>query len=170
MDVPTIETDRVRLRPLADADVEELLPAVYAPGIAEWWGDTSDPDHQREGFRNDGAAFAIDTADGDLAGWLCFHEETEPDYLEVSFDILVLPAFQGRGLGPAALRAAIRWFADHRGHHRFSIDPSATNARAIRAYSSVGFKPVGTLRRAERAPSGHWRDSLLMDLLIEELA
>jgi len=169
MGVPTVVSDRVRLRPLTDADVEALLPAVHEPGIAEWWGDTSDPDHQREGFRNGGAAFAIDIPAGELAGWLCFHEETEPDYREVSFDILLLPACQGRGLGADALRAAIRWFAAERGHHRFTIDPSAANERAIRAYASVGFKPVGILRRAERAPDGHWRDGLLMDLLIDEL-
>jgi aminoglycoside 6'-N-acetyltransferase len=28
---------------------------------------------------------------------------------------------------------------------------------------------VGVMRRAERAPDGRWRDSLLMDLLADEL-
>ena len=64
----------------------------------------------------------------------------------------------------------IRWLADERGHHRVTIDPSAANERAIKAYASVGFKPVGVMRRYERDPDGPtFHDGLLMDLLIEEL-
>lgn len=168
MELPTIEGERLTLRALTDEDVEILLPAIYEPGTVEWWGDTSDRDYQREGLRNEGHAFAI-VVDGQTAGWLCFHEETEPDYLSVAFDILLRPAFQHRGLGADALRVAIRWFADKRGHHHFTIDPSAKNERAIKSYASVGFKPVGLLRKNERAPDGTWRDSLLMDLLADEL-
>lgn len=168
MDLPVLHGERLTLRPLTDDDVEILLPAIYEPGTVEWWGDTSDRDYQREGLRNEGNAFAIVVGD-ETAGWLCFHEETEPDYLNVAFDILLRPAFQHRGLGADALRLLIRWFVEARGHHHFTIDPSATNDRAIKAYASVGFKPVGLLRKAERAPDGHWRDSLLMDLLADEL-
>jgi aminoglycoside 6'-N-acetyltransferase len=64
----------------------------------------------------------------------------------------------------------ITWLADERGHHRFSIDPSARNERAIRAYEDVGFKRVGVMRRYERDAEGPgFHDGLLMDLLIEEL-
>jgi len=168
VDLPTLHGERVTLRKLTADDIERLLPAVYEPGIAEWWGDTSDADYQREGFENEGKAFAIDLGD-ELAGWLCFHEETEPDYPSVTFDILLLPAFQGQGLGPEALRALIRWFIDERGHHFFMIDPAAENHRAIAAYKAAGFRPVGILRKQERAPDGRWRDSLLMDLLAEDL-
>ncbi len=168
MELPVLRNERLTLRPLSDEDVEALLPAVYEPGIAEWWGDTSDADYQREGFRNEGSAFAIYAGD-EVAGWLAFHEETEPDYRQVALDIMLRPGFQGQGLGPEALRTIIRWFIDTHGHHRFTIDPSAQNRRAIKAYASVGFKPVGLLRKAERAPDGRWRDSLLMDLLAEDL-
>jgi aminoglycoside 6'-N-acetyltransferase len=168
MELPVLTSERLTLRPLCDEDVEALLPAVYEPGIAEWWGDTSDPDYQREGFRNEGSAFAIYVAD-EVAGWLAFHEETEPDYRQVALDIMLRPGFQDQGLGPEALRTATRWFIDVRGHHRFTIDPTLENKRAIAAYERVGFKPVGILRQQERAPDGHWRDGLLMDLLAEEL-
>jgi aminoglycoside 6'-N-acetyltransferase len=169
MKLPVIESERLTLRPLTDEDVEILLPAIYEPGTVEWWGDTSDRDYQREGLRNEGNAFAI-VVGGEVAGWLSFDEEPEPDYREVAFDILLRPAFQHQGLGADALRTLIRWFIDERGHHRFTIDPSAKNERAIKAYTSIGFKPVGILRNAERAPEGHWRDSLLMDLLADELS
>jgi aminoglycoside 6'-N-acetyltransferase len=168
VELPVLRGERVRLQPLGDEDVEVLLGVVHEPGIAEWWGDTSDADHQREGFRNEGSAFAIYVGEA-IAGWLAFHEETEPDYRQVALDIMLVPDYQDQGLGPEALRTAIRWFAEERGHHRFTIDPTVDNERAIAAYASVGFKPVGVLRKHERAPDGHWRDGLLMDLLAEEL-
>jgi aminoglycoside 6'-N-acetyltransferase len=115
----------------------------------------------------DGAAWAIETG-GELAGWLGFTEETEPEYRSVGLDISLSGRYQGQGLGPDALRTAIRWFASERGHHRFTIDPNAANERAIKAYAAVGFKPVGIMRRCELV-DGEWTDGLLMDLLIEEL-
>ncbi|MDX6639590.1 MAG: hypothetical protein QOF12_601, partial [Solirubrobacteraceae bacterium] len=56
-----------------------------------------------------------------------------------------------------------------RGHHRITIDPALANARAIRCYEAVGFRPVGVTRRSERAPDGSWEDGLLMELLAEDL-
>lgn len=87
----------------------------------------------------------------------------------VALDIALAPALHGQGYGSETLRLAIRHWIEARGHHRFSIDPSAANEQAIRAYAAIGFKPVGILRRYERAPDGSWRDSLLMDLLADEL-
>jgi aminoglycoside 6'-N-acetyltransferase len=115
----------------------------------------------------DGSAWAVE-ADGALVGWLGFTEETEAQYRHVGLDISLSSRFQGQGLGPDALRTAIRWFASERGHHRFTIDPNASNEPAIKAYSAVGFRPIGIMRRAELI-DGEWTDGLLMDLLIEEL-
>jgi len=49
-------------------------------------------------------------------------------------------------------------------------DPVAAIERAIRAYASVGFRPVGVMRQYERGPDGRFHDGLLMDLLRGELA
>jgi aminoglycoside 6'-N-acetyltransferase len=168
MQLPVLHGERVTLRPISEADLEPLAAIIREPGVAEWWGESDEPDRLRENLRMEGAAWAIET-DGELAGWLGFTEETEPEYRSVGLDISLSGRFQGRGLGPDALRAAIRWFAGERGHHRFTIDPAAHNERAIKAYSAVGFRPVGVLRRAELGPDGRWHDGLLMDLLAEEL-
>ena len=45
-------------------------------------------------------------------------------------------------------------------HHRIEIDPAAHNAAAIRAYTKVGFRPVGVTRRSERGPDGTWHEGL----------
>jgi aminoglycoside 6'-N-acetyltransferase len=56
-----------------------------------------------------------------------------------------------------------------RGHHRFTIDPSTENERAIRAYEKTGFKPIGVARRCEQLREGEWTDGLMMDLLVSDL-
>ena len=84
-------------------------------------------------------------------------------------DIMVGEAFQGRGIGRRALALSARLLFEERDHHRITIDPAAANERAIRCYAAVGFRPVGILRRYERAPDGTWEDGLLMDLLADEL-
>ena len=168
MPVPVLHADGATLRPLTEDDVERLAAIVAAPGVREWWGTPDPPEREREGLRNDGAAFAVEV-DGELAGWVGFSEESEPDYRHASLDIALAPRHQGSGVGPAALRAAVLWLAEERGHHRFTIDPAVENERAIRAYSKVGFRRVGIMRRAERFADGSWHDSLLMDLVAEEL-
>jgi aminoglycoside 6'-N-acetyltransferase len=169
MSLPVLHGERVTLRPIAEADLDALVAIIQSPGVREWWWEAGDAARLRDGFREDvGSAFAIEL-EGELAGWLGFHEETDPGYLHASVDLSLDPRFQGQGLGPDAIRTVIRWLADERGHHRFTIDPSAQNDRAIKAYERVGFKPVGLLRRYERGPDGSFHDGLLMDLLIEEL-
>jgi aminoglycoside 6'-N-acetyltransferase len=166
--VPVLHAQRVTLRPLTDEDVERLVAIVAAPGVREWWGMPDPPERERVGLRNDGAAFAVEV-EADLAGWIGFNEELEPDYRHAALDIALAPPYQDRGLGPEALRTAIGWLAEERGHHRFTIDPALENERAIRAYAKVGFSPVGIMRRSERGADGEWHDALLMDLLADEL-
>ncbi len=73
-------------------------------------------------------------------------------------------------MGRDAVATLARHLVRDRGHHRITIDPAADNTAAIRCYSAVGFRPVGVMRRYERDVDGEgWHDSLLMDLLAEEL-
>jgi len=162
--LPSLRGERLLLRPAQDGDAQALTDILVEPEVARWWGH-NDSASVREEMRAQ-PSFVI-VIGGAVAGWLQVHEETEPDYPSVAFDIVLAPAMHGRGLGQEALRLAIRHFIE-RGHHRFSIDPSQANERAIRSYASVGFKPVGVLRAYERAPDGTWRDGLLMDLLADE--
>ena len=95
-------------------------------------------------------------------------EEPDPMYRHAGIDIAIRAAWQGIGLGPDAIRALARHLIEERGHHRLIIDPAAHNARAIKAYERVGFKPVGVMREYERGPDGTWHDGLLMELLRDD--
>lgn len=162
---PVLRGERLTLRPAVEADVPALAEILAETEVATWWGA-----YDEARVRSELAGTWVIEVGGAVAGWLHAHEEREPDFPSVAFDLFVTTRLRGGGYGREALRTAIRWFAEERGHHRFTIDPAVANERAIRAYEAVGFRRVGVLRRYERAPDGRWRDGLLMDLLIEQLA
>lgn len=163
-----IHGDRVRLRPLAAADRARVREILATPEVARWWGE---PDRETEGLyevEEGYTVYAIELG-GEIAGVIASSEELDPLYRHAGIDIAVHPGFHGRGIGTDALRALARHLIDQ-GHHRLTIDPAAANETAIRVYVKVGFRPVGVLRKYERAPDGTWHDGLLMDLLAEELS
>jgi aminoglycoside 6'-N-acetyltransferase len=164
MELPILRGERLTLRPATEDDVDALVALLSEPEVYAWWG-ANDAASVREQLAD---TYAI-VVEGELAGWLQLHEEAEPQYPSVWFDISLTTRLHGRGYGREALRMAIRHQVS-RGHHRFSIDPAADNERAIRCYRAVGFRPVGVMREYEVTPDGSRRDGLLMDLLARELA
>jgi len=161
--LPVLRGERLALRPAREDDLDALMTILREPEVAAWWG-RYDADRVR-GDLGELRSYVIEV-DGAVAGWLHVHEEAEPDWPSVAFDVLVSERLRGAGYGREALRMAIRHFAG-RGHHRFTIDPAVENERAIRAYEAVGFRRVGVMRRYERGPDGRWRDGLLMELIVE---
>ncbi|RSD23843.1 GNAT family N-acetyltransferase [Amycolatopsis eburnea] len=162
-----IHGERVRLRPIGPADRARAREILATPEVARWWGD---PDTETEGLYSveEGYSVYVIEFDGVVVGLIQSCEELDPQYRHAGIDISVHPDFHGRGLGTDALRTLARHLLDG-GHHRLTIDPAASNETAIRVYTKVGFRPVGVLRRYERAADGSWHDGLLMDLLAGEL-
>lgn len=167
---PTLRGRRVVLRPVVETDIPDLRAILDEPGVARWWGP-----------RRPGVDVALDWLDGDentvvfaveldglVIGSIQAAEEVDPDHRHAGIDLFLTATAQGQGLGPDAIRTVARWLFETRGHHRLTIDPSAANERAIRAYGSVGFRPVGVMRDYERGPDGTFHDGLLMDLLRPE--
>jgi aminoglycoside 6'-N-acetyltransferase len=163
---PILAGEHVVLRPLTDADTRVLRDILAEPAVARWWAGTSAGDASAED--DDGVRLAIEL-NGDVVGAIQYAEEDDPDYRHAGIDIFLATRAQGRGAGPDAIRTLARYLFLERGHHRLTIDPAASNTRAIAAYAKVGFRPVGVMRQYERGPDGTWHDGLLMDLLREEL-
>jgi aminoglycoside 6'-N-acetyltransferase len=159
---------RVRLRPVADADLPLLTALAADPEIVRWWGDNDEDAIRMEVCAPRATGWAVEVA-GEVSGLVVATEEPDPDYRSVELDIFVAAPLHGRGIGADALRTALRHLFGERDHHRAVIVPAAVNERAIRCYQRVGFRPVGVLRQADRAPGGGWRDALVMDLLAAEL-
>ncbi|MHB1322723.1 MAG: GNAT family N-acetyltransferase [Coriobacteriia bacterium] len=166
--LPFLEGDGFVLRSLTRADADAMLALLGQPGVRRWWGIYDSARLDRDFYDPAWAYTYLVETNGDVAGAAQFHEEPEPEYRSVAVDIAIADAYQDRGLGTKVLQRIVRYLIDERGHHRVTIDPSTDNARAIRVYEKVGFKPVGVMRRYERGIDGQWHDALLMDLLAEE--
>jgi aminoglycoside 6'-N-acetyltransferase len=167
---PVLRTVGLELRPIETGDAATILRILRDPTVARWWGDYDEARVASEFFGDadeDGAVFLI-VVDGESAGLIQYSEETDPMYRHAGIDISVMERHQGKGVGPAAIRLLARHLFEERGHHRLTIDPAAANRNAIRAYETVGFRPVGVMRKYERGNDGTWHDGLLMDLLAEE--
>jgi len=166
----TLRGADVVLRPPTDDDIPELARIREHPDVHAWWrgGDDLVAAVVEDLEETESTGYVIEV-DGAVAGWIQWDAEDEPDYRHASIDLYVDAALHGRGVGTDALRTLARHLIDDLGHHRVEIDPAAGNERAIRAYTKVGFKPVGITRRSERGADGTWHDSLLMDLLADEL-
>ncbi len=160
----------VRLRAVDPADIPELARIRATPEVYEYWRGGADlvaavhEDLDEPGVR----AYVIEVGDA-VVGWIQSHAEEDPEYRHAGIDVYLDPAVRGRGLGTDAVRTLARHLVTADGHHRLVIDPAARNVAAIRSYTKVGFKPVGIMRRYERAADGTWQDGLLMDLLADEL-
>ena len=165
----TLRGERVTLRPITVADIPRLAEIAAEPEVAHWWlGLTEDALREKARPEEDAMVFVIEEG-GDVVGLVEAGEENEPDYRHASIDVFVTAARSGQGLGADAVRTLARHLFEDRGHHRITIDPAATNERAIRVYESVGFKRVGIMRNYERGVDGEWHDGLLLDLLRDEL-
>jgi aminoglycoside 6'-N-acetyltransferase len=163
---PTLRGPRVLLRPVEAADRAVLAAMLGEPEVARWWVHGPLAAAVAGLFEVDAstAILSIEVA-GEVAGMLQFSEERDPDYRHAGIDLFVGTRWQGRGIGPEAIRLVARHLFDELGHHRITIDPAAANERAIRAYEKVGFRRVGVMRQYERGADGTWHDGVLMDLL-----
>ncbi len=164
--MPVLRGERVTLRPLEEAHAERLREIHATPEVSAWWGEMA------AGFplsdEPEATRFTIELG-GEVAGLVQFNEEDEPDYRHASIDIFVDPRVHSTGVGTDALRTLVRHLFEDRGHHRVTIDPTAGNTAAIRAYEKVGFRAVGVMRKCERDAHGdEWHDGLLMELVAED--
>jgi aminoglycoside 6'-N-acetyltransferase len=161
----------VTLRPATDDDVPALATIRSEPEVRRWWRGGGDlAAVVRADLADDELTVYVIEHDGRVIGAIQWYAESDPDYRHAALDVFLDPAVRGAGLGGDAIRTLARHLISEHGHHRLTIDPAAANTAAIRAYAKVGFRPVGIMRRYERAEDGRWHDALLMDLLADDLA
>lgn len=166
----TLDGREVSLRRATRDDLPRLVAIVAEPEVAAWWPRQDEARLGRDLLEDADVTSYVVLVAGETVGAVMVTEETDPDYRSASVDLFLDAAHQGRGLGRDVLRTLARRLFDVGGHHRITIDPAVSNARALRAYERVGFQPVGVMRRYERGPDCIWRDAMLMDMLPEDLA
>jgi len=78
------------------------------------------------------------------------------------FGLLVAEGWRGRGLGRAMIARLIAWAESHPGLERVELHVHASNARARRLYSAMGFVEEGVRRKAIKYADGRYVDDILM--------
>ena len=138
-------------------DVDLLVRWHADPEVARFWDDevfTREEMSERLA-RPDVEAFVVE-ADGEPIGYLQVWTE---DGRSGGIDMFLVPGARGRGLGPDAGRAIARHLREERGWEPVTVDPYVWNERAIAAWRTAGFEPVG-----EREPDDeHAAPWLLME-------
>jgi len=167
--LPVLAGDRVTLRPGTHEEAPILHAILSGPSVMRWWGQPEPEEDIAAHLRGEGGTcLLVIEADYAVAGGIQYDEEEDEMYRHAGIDIFLAECHQGHGLGREAivlLVLLVRFLIDRRHHHRLIIDPAAANARAIRCYASVGFRPVGIMREYERGRDGTFHDGLLMDLV-----
>jgi RimJ/RimL family protein N-acetyltransferase len=175
-----IETERLVLRPVREADAEALIEAIdeSRTELTEWmaWAPSMRTvDDAREFCRR--VERAWDEPDGDdfvlgmfLRGSGRFLGGT--GYHRASWDIPSLDigywmrtSEAGKGYVREAVAALTRVGFEQLGLKRMVITCASTNDRSRRVAEAVGYQLEATLRNHDRMPSGDLRDTLVFSLI-----
>lgn len=170
MSHPELHTPRLLLREPSPADLAPLTAILSEPAVARIWSGYDAALVQEELLQahDDVTVLVIATRSDSAAqvlGAIQYSQNHDEEYRHAGIDLFLSTPFQGRGLGSEAIRAVLEHLFETLGHHRVTIDPAATNERAIRTYERLGFRPIGIMRQYERGADGTFHDGLLMELL-----
>ncbi len=159
------------LRSVEAGDIDALVAIMEEPDVAKWWWGYDRDRIVREFLVGDDpsiTSYVIDV-DGEVAGIIQSWEEPDPEYRRANIDIGLGTRWHGKGIAVDTIRTLARKLIAEHGHHHLTIDPAADNGRAIACYKKVGFRLVGVLRQNELGPDGAFHDTLLMDMLADDL-
>jgi [ribosomal protein S5]-alanine N-acetyltransferase len=168
----------IRLRPIADADIPEIVAAVQDPDIPRFttvpepYGEQEARLWQRTaaaGLRagTDLALVVADAADGALLGSVGLHN-LDPESGRCSAGYWIAARARGQGLARRALALLCGFAFAELGVARIEVWVEPVNAASLRVAEAVGFRREGLLRSFMRV-GGERRDMLMYSLLPQDL-
>jgi len=171
-----LATPRLRLRPVQEADADDLWPWVSDPALPRMMSWTAHTDRSEttgylraaraEFVAGAGVTWAIEHA-GRVVGTASLHELRRQlrawrvDRAELGY--WIAPALLGNGLMTEAARAVVSAGFDAIGLHKITVGCIAENAGSRRVIEKLGFRPVGRLE------DDVWRDGRWWSVLRYEL-
>ena len=171
---PTLYTERLRLRPFADADADALFALHSNAHVLRYWdGPAWTERGQADGFlarcgllaaEGTGARLAIDRASDDtFLGW-CSLTRWDPDNRSASLGYILDDHAWGSGYATEAVRALLQWAFDTLDLNRVQAEADTRNAASARVLEKLGFVLEGTLRE-DCVVNGEVSDSWVYGLL-----
>lgn len=167
--------DLVRLRPVRQSDLPELMRTFTDPTVAgefEWFGFRVASGRELERrwgddglLGGDSSTLAVGLEDGSCAGDVNWRPVGAPGKLEIG--IFLFPEYRGRGIGTEAQRQLVDYLFSTTPVHRLQAGTEAGNVAEQRALERVGFRREG-VARGLYFRGGSWRDSVMYGLLRDD--
>ena len=168
----------VRLRLLAEADVDDVVAAVQDPEIERWltipWPYGEEQAHQWLRTASAGlaagtelATLIVDAEDGRLLGSAGIHG-LDPESGRCAAGYWLAAGERGRGIATRALRLLCRYAFEELGAQRIEVWVDPDNAASLAVAERIGFQREGLLRSFTPVAGGR-RDMLMYSLLPNDL-
>jgi UDP-4-amino-4,6-dideoxy-N-acetyl-beta-L-altrosamine N-acetyltransferase len=166
--------EKTRLRAIERDDIPRFLKWLNDPEVRRYlrmYMPLSKAEEERWFERqlesqND-KVFAIETEDGTHIGNIGLHRIDWKNRCAVLGIFIGEKDYWGKGYGPDAIRALLRFAFGEMNLHRVELEVLDYNSRAIRCYEKCGFKLEGR-RREAMFRDGRYHDALIMGILREE--
>jgi [ribosomal protein S5]-alanine N-acetyltransferase len=172
--LPILETERLRLEPLTDDDVENMFPIFGNPDVMAYWdmAEIDDPNRvaevvrgQVEDMRHARAMhWGMRTlADGEFLG-CCDLSEIDRRHRRAEAGFILGRDAWGKGYALEAMRTVVAFAATH-GLRKLSARTHLGNRRSESLLEKLGFEQEGLLR-GHILKDGERRDCLVYGLLL----
>jgi RimJ/RimL family protein N-acetyltransferase len=167
--------DVVTLRPVAQADLPELLRLVWDRAVSgEYesfgyrmdWVAELERRWQEDRLISDERSYLAVEASGACAGWVNWR--TIPRSSTFVIGIALFPDHRGHGVGTEAQRQLVAYLFDTTAVHRLEADTEVGNVAEQRSLEAVGFQREG-VQRGLHFRGGQWRDSVMYGLVRDDL-
>ena len=168
-DLPLIEGEKVILRPITDADTDDIVRWRNDPEVWRYFlfREPFTPEMHRAWLRDKVATgrviqyIIIDRESGRSAGSVYFRD-VDPKNESAEYGIFIGEAdARGKGLGSETARLFTDFGFQTLGLHRISLRLLSDNVRAQRSYEKAGFHIEGVFRDMVLL-DGAWRDVTFM--------
>ena len=174
---PTLSTDRLRLRPLGDADADDLFALHGSAQVLRYWDGPPWTDRARaQEFlgrcrrmvsEGTGVRVAVERAsDGVFLGWCGVHRR-DRQHRSAALGYCYAEAAWGHGYATEAARALLGWAFDTLDLNRVQAEADTRNAASAHVLEKIGFVREGTLRQ-DCIVDGEISDSWVFGLLRDE--
>jgi RimJ/RimL family protein N-acetyltransferase len=175
--LPTLDGERVRLRPISAGDVPALFAVFGDAAVTRYWSTPA--------LRNEAEAsellvqidakirarfsfqWGIASRDDDALLGTCSIYRPDFEHLRSEIGFALGRVHWGRGYASEAIRLAIACAFDVLGLERLEADVDPRNDASLRALERLGFRREGYLRDRYRL-NGEVQDSVILGLLRRE--
>jgi RimJ/RimL family protein N-acetyltransferase len=171
---PTLDTDRLRLRPFTEADADALFALHSSAVVLRYWDAPTWTERARAdrfidacgrmAAEGSGGRLAVDrVADESFIGW-CTVSRWNPDFRSASLGYCYAETAWGHGYATEAAGALLDWAFVTMDLNRVQAETDSRNAPSARVLEKLGFVREGTLRE-DCVVNGDVSDSWVYGLL-----